>query len=335
MSINVVANKPLLDGIAVIVCTYNGEKRLPKTLAHLAQQIVDPELTWEVIVIDNASTDNTVLIAEQEWATYKSSGAEFTCITEPTPGKINALTRGVLQCKYSFFIICDDDNWLDPTYVQTAYNLLKGDASIGAAGGIATAVNDGQAFPEWFESHQTGYAVGPQGTHRGDVTKREYLFGAGMISRTILFKQAYANFPTILVGRREKKLTAGEDSEYCQRLILMNYRLFYDPALKLQHYMPASRLSYAYKQLLFEGFDESDLILDKYHLITRLKLKVEKSYLNRLRLLIITPFRVLFASSCTKRTNEKNRLRYLLKLPYPKDPILNSIVQFEKEFSKQ
>lgn len=333
MQVNV-ANNSSQDGISIIVCTYNGGQRLPKTLAHLAQQVVEPHLNWEVIIIDNASTDNSAIVAEEEWSKNKATNTGFKCIIESNPGKINALATGVAECRYSFFIICDDDNWLDPQYVQTAYNLLKSNDSIGAAGGLAIAVNDGQEFPDWFETYQAGYAVGQQGSQKGDVTKREYLFGAGMVSRTLLFKQAYANFPTILVGRKENKLTAGEDSEYCQRLILMGYKLFYDPALQLQHYMPPNRLSYAYKELLFAGFEESDLILDKYHLITRLKLKTERSYLNWLRLLIITPFRVIFAASSKKKDIERNRLRYLLRQGYRNDPVLNSIVQFEKEFSK-
>lgn len=334
MPINILENNLLKDGISVIVCTYNGSKRLPKTLAHLAQQVVEPDLNWEVIVIDNASTDNSTVVAEQEWLKFDGAKTEFKCIPEPTPGRVNALAKGVSCCNYSFFITCDDDNWLSPNYVQTAYDLLKSDENIGAAGGLSIAVNDGQEFPEWFETYQAGYAVGTQGNKRGDVTKREYLFGAGLATRTALFKIAYLNFPTILIGRQGSKLAAGEDSEYCQRLILMGYKLFYEPALELRHYIPANRLSYAYKELLFAGFDESDLILDKYHLITRLKLKVEKSYLNRIRLLIITPVRMIIRSSSKKRNNEKDRLRYLLGLNYPKDPVLNSIVKFEREFSK-
>ena len=325
----------LKDGISVIVCTYNGSQRLPKTLAHLAHQLTEKELNWEVIVVDNASLDNAHEISKQEWHKLNTHNIQFKSIIEPNPGKINALHTGVANCSYDLFIICDDDNWLSPHYIQTAYNLLKGDKNIGAAGGFCEAVNDGQEFPEWFENYQTGYAVGSQGKQRGDVTKREYLFGAGMATRTMLFKQAYFNFPTILIGRQENKLTAGEDSEYCQRLVLMGYQLFYDPNLKLQHYMPPSRLSYAYKELLFKGFDESDIVLEKYHLITRLKLKIERSFLNRVRLLIVTPIRMLFSSSSKKRNKEKDRLRYLLQLGYPKDPILDSIVKFEKEVSKK
>jgi glycosyltransferase involved in cell wall biosynthesis len=326
-------NSTLKDGISVIVCTYNGAKRLPKTLDYLANQVVKPNLNWEVIVIDNASSDNSAMVATQEWANHGSKKIDFKCLIEPNPGKINAMATGVLNSKYAFFINCDDDNWFSTNYVQNAYELLKSDESIGAVGGLSIAATDGQELPTWFDTYQCGYAVGPQGEQKGDISKRGYLFGAGMATRTELFNLAYAKLPTMLVGRQENKLTAGDDSEYCQRLILMGYKLVYDPDMYLYHYMPLNRLSDSYRVLLFEGLEESNLILDKYHLITQLKLKVDEHFLEWLRLVIITPFRILFTSSPKKKTKRINTLRYLLKLDYPNDPILQSIVRFEKHFA--
>ncbi|WP_316769726.1 glycosyltransferase [Pedobacter frigiditerrae] len=325
-------NSTLKDGISVIVCTYNGAGRLPKTLDYLANQIFNPNLNWEVIVIDNSSSDSSAIIATQEWDNHNNKKIGFKCMIEPTPGKINAMATGVLQSKYCFFINCDDDNWLSPNYVQNAYDLLKSDESIGAVGGLSIATTDGQELPTWFETYQCGYAVGPQGEQKGDISKRGYLFGAGMATKTELFNLAYAKLPTMLVGRQENKLTAGDDSEYCQRLILMGYKLVYDPDMYLYHYMPLNRLTESYRLLLYEGLAESNFILDKYRLITQLKLKVEKHSLEWLRLVIITPFRILFTTSLKKKTKRINTLRYLLKLDYPNDPILQSIVKFEKNF---
>ena len=46
--------------ISVVICCHNSAAVLPPTLMHLAAQIVDPSVQWEVVVIDNASTDDTV-----------------------------------------------------------------------------------------------------------------------------------------------------------------------------------------------------------------------------------------------------------------------------------
>ena len=47
------------DGISVVVCTHNGKERLEATLQSIFQQKTTNELAWEILVIDNASTDGT------------------------------------------------------------------------------------------------------------------------------------------------------------------------------------------------------------------------------------------------------------------------------------
>jgi len=281
-------------GVTVLICTYNGAERLPKTLAYLSQQLISKDIGWEIILIDNASNDKTSSLAATEWEKYNLPGVGFTVMNEQRPGKINALETGTLLASYEFLIICDDDNWLSSDYIQRTYDILENDPSIGAVGGQSIAVNDSGVFPDWFDAFKTGYAVGKQGTKRGYVTPRGYLFGAGLGTRVKLYQQMYEHFPSLLVGREGEKLTAGEDAEYCQRLVLRGYELFYDPELTFQHYMPQKRLELEYRNALFAGLAESDKILDKYYLISRLKLKINKNPFNKLRLLMISPFRALF-----------------------------------------
>lgn len=314
-------------GITVLVCTYNGALRLPETLAHLSRQQLNSDLDWEIIVMDNASTDQTKEIATKEWSKYNLPEVEFSVISEPRPGKINALETGALQSKYEYLLICDDDNWLSPGYLQTTIDTLDADPHIGATGGQSFAVNDSGIFPPWFEEYQNGYAVGQQGNVRGDVTSRGYIFGAGLGTRTKLYLEMYNNYPSFLIGRQGQKLSAGEDNEYCQRLILRGYKLYYEPKLIFQHYMPQNRLEEAYRKALFAGFDESQQILDKYNLITKLTGKLQKNPLNWLRLLIIAPFRILFSNSKEK---EMNILRYLLNIRSEHDEVLNTIIKFKR-----
>ena len=46
-------------GVSIVICCHNSAKLLPRTLEHLRAQEVDSTIPWEVIVVDNASTDNT------------------------------------------------------------------------------------------------------------------------------------------------------------------------------------------------------------------------------------------------------------------------------------
>ncbi len=57
-------NKVISKGVSVVVCCYNSAPRLPETLMHLFAQIVNPDIKWEIIIINNASTDDTLEVAQ-------------------------------------------------------------------------------------------------------------------------------------------------------------------------------------------------------------------------------------------------------------------------------
>src|SRR6185437_5482655 len=57
-------------GVSVVICTYNGAARLPRTLAHLAAQENTGAIAWEVLVVDNASTDDTAEVARRCWPAH-------------------------------------------------------------------------------------------------------------------------------------------------------------------------------------------------------------------------------------------------------------------------
>ena len=54
-----------MTGVSIIICCYNASKRITPTLRHLQKQSFREPINWEVIIIDNASTDQTADIAKQ------------------------------------------------------------------------------------------------------------------------------------------------------------------------------------------------------------------------------------------------------------------------------
>lgn len=315
-------------GITIIVCTYNGAVRLTSTLKHLAAQQVRADLEWELILVDNASTDNSAEIARRLWDQYNlQQNNSFTIAHESRPGKIFAFQKGISMAKYEYFIICDDDNWLNNDYVQRTFDVLNSNPQIGALGGQAIAATSSSALPEWFEAIQEGYAVGPQARSTGDVTYKGRLWGAGLGSRTQLYLDVYSAFPSLLIDKGDQRILTAEDSEYCQRLVLKGYKLYYDAKLFLQHYIPEARLTLTYKDGLFENFKKSNLILENYLLAIKYGLKGNLSLFNRIRLRFITPIRYLFSSSPQKKSRQRIILCYLFPFIKP-DPVTAQIKAF-------
>jgi hypothetical protein len=71
-------------------------------------------------------------------------------------------------------------------------------------------------------------------------------------------------FRYLLVGRQGSALSSGEDTELCCALILSGWKLWYEPRLRLQHCIPASRLQWSYLRRLRRGFGAASVGLDAY-----------------------------------------------------------------------
>src|SRR5690606_30349950 len=251
-------------GVSVIICCYNSAKRLPETLRHLALQKVPSDIPWEVIVVNNASTDDTVHVAEQEWSQYNLS-IPFRIVDQPKPGLSNARDKGFEVAAYEYCLFCDDDNWLQSDYVRIAFETMESDPMIGAAGGQGEPVFEG-GKPGWFKDGVWGYAIGEQMPESGYVDlNRGYLYGAGLIVNKKKWENLKLPFETMLCGDRTgMKLQSGGDTELCFIMIVNGYMLFYNEDLKFKHFIEKERLDISYYKKLCQGFGQANAILSPY-----------------------------------------------------------------------
>lgn len=253
-----------MNGVSIVICCHNSSERLPATLHHVIEQKVDFSIPWEIIVVDNASTDNTVEVAKSILA--KSQIVPFRVVHEPQLGLSYARDRGLECATYEFVSLVDDDNWVNPNWVQTMFTVMTEHLEVAACGGQIDAVFD-EPPPTWFSKFQGSYAVGKQAEASGDVTwTRGYLWGAGLIIRKEAWNQLRQNgYRALLTDRKGKSLTAGGDSELCFAFRLAGWRLWYDERLKLKHFMPSTRLQWSYLRSLQRGFGASTIGHDPYH----------------------------------------------------------------------
>lgn len=251
-------------GVSVIICCYNSAQRIKDTLHHLFSQVVNG-LQWEIVLVDNASTDNTVETAEKYWKSLNSV-IPLRIESEPHPGLSYARATGIQASRYQIIILCDDDNWLTPNYIQTAYELLLKNQTIGALGGHGTIRPEG-VLPSWFESYAGYYACIPQGTGVEDVSDtRGYLYGAGLVLR----KEAWTaveklGMKSILTDRKGSKLSSGGDVELCYQMRLLGWKLYYSESMMFYHFMPKGRLTESYLIRLIGNINYSGVFLRPYN----------------------------------------------------------------------
>jgi glycosyltransferase involved in cell wall biosynthesis len=251
-----------VEGISVIICSHNGALRLPTTLAHL---VVQQPLTtpWEVVLVDNASTDNSAEVARACW---RDGPAPLRVVEEPRLGVRFARELGLATANYGFVGFVDDDNWVANDWVRTAYSIMSSNTRLGALGSIRTPVCEvSQSIPAWFENVHSAYAILTDGEFEQMEEPPPYLPTAGLCVRKAAWETLVRNgFRQQLVGRQGKSLSAGEDTELTMSLRLTGWELRIDPRLRLQHFMPGNRLRWRYARRLLRSHSASHVLLDAY-----------------------------------------------------------------------
>jgi glycosyltransferase involved in cell wall biosynthesis len=249
-----------MEGVSVVICCHNGASRLPVTLAHLKAQRAD-RVPWEVILIDNASTDDTVSLTKSFWG---EQNVPLRIVSEPRLGTRYARERGFTEALYSIVGFVDDDNWVSPDWVLTAYQIMSADRQLGAVNGITVPVSE-KTLPPWFPRYHGLYAVLTEQEFARMTEPLRQLPTAGLCVRKAAWEQLVnSGFRSLVAGRVGKDLSGGEDTELTVALRFSGWKLDVNQRLRLSHFMPARRLEWNYLRKLARGNDASTVLLDGY-----------------------------------------------------------------------
>jgi glycosyltransferase involved in cell wall biosynthesis len=255
-----------ISSISIIICCYNAASRITPVLHALQKQKMKNLLPWEVVVVDNTSTDNTAIIARQTWDLNPVT--EFRVVTENRPGLMNARQAGLKAAKFNIVSFIDDDNWVEERWIEKVHEVFSSDQSIGACGGRSIPVFE-KNCPDWFHFYENNFAVGRQMERSGYIDEETgFLWGAGLSFRKSLWEELQIRgFVNLTIGRQGKNITAGEDSELCYAFRLLGYRLYYRDDLFLKHYMPEGRMQFSYLERMTIGFGKANARLNAYRIL--------------------------------------------------------------------
>ncbi|MDQ1355489.1 MAG: hypothetical protein QG657_5799 [Acidobacteriota bacterium] len=253
----------LKPGVSVVVCCYNSAEVIAPTIKALARQEVPPGIGCEVILVDNNCTDNTVGVAEDTWK-KENSPYPLRVVKETEPGLIYARKIGAFCASYEILLFVDDDNILEPDWVEQLVDMYSRWPEVGAIGGYNEPLCQGEK-PAWFDELSSMYACTPKRENPSESGVKRTLFGAGLSMRTVVLRSIFASsLPLYLVGMKKDIASRGEDSEICLRAGLMGWVLRYETSLKLKHYILKRRLNWDYVLQCRRGGGNADIILFIY-----------------------------------------------------------------------
>ncbi len=120
---------------SIIICTYNRAADLRQTLAAINQVCVPGQISAELLVIDNGSTDATAEVV----AASHSPNVPLRYVLEPRRGKGYAYNRGMMEAEGEVFLFTDDDVRPPSDWIEGMCGpILRGETDA-VAGGVRIA----------------------------------------------------------------------------------------------------------------------------------------------------------------------------------------------------
>lgn len=235
--------------LSVIICTHNPEKSILEwTFKSLREQTLE-FWKWELILVDNNS-DNGVI---KDGFDYQAGTPPLRVVREEKQGLTHARIRGFAEARAAIYVLVDDDNYLQPDYLEKALEIMHDEPTIGAFGGISIARYEKTPHP-LLQQAARHLAVRNHGDQSITSDRDEWgewePIGAGMVIRREVAEKFVSVYQqqqrTAQLGRCGGQLRGGEDSLLARCAYRMGFQCSYQPALSLQHHIPARRVGFRY-----------------------------------------------------------------------------------------
>lgn len=240
--------------ITVAICTYNGAEEVAMVLDHLREQEDVEDVQWEVLVVDNNSTDATEAIVreqQQEWM----CDAELRYRFEGTQGKSHAMQTAVEEAHGTCVAFMDDDNLPAPDWVAAAHKFAETHSGAGAFGGQIHGRFEEEPPPS-FGLVKPLFALNERANEICYSASNSLQFaapGAGLVVRREAWRESVPETGLELKGPAgDSRGTLGEEFELQWRLYQNGWEIWHNPEMHLDHYIPAERFQEIYLRDFFE-----------------------------------------------------------------------------------
>lgn len=266
LKLNQIILKNKIVKISAIICTYNRERYLKQCLEACTTQTL-PKDQFEIVVINNNSTDNTEHVCKE--FTQKYPEYTFSYFVETEQGLSPARNRGVKESKAEYITFLDDDAFIANDFLEITVNFLDNNRNVAAVGGKILLHYEG-SIPKWGNKYLNsllGYF------NLGDVSKpfpkKYYPRGSNMSFRKELFDK-YGFFNTNL-GRKGGNLVGSEEKELFERFSKQNIGIHYIHNAIVYHCVPESRTTkdFIKKQAIGTGIGERSR-MNNYSVVQKL-----------------------------------------------------------------
>jgi glucosyl-dolichyl phosphate glucuronosyltransferase len=247
-----------LPFVSVVVCTRNRAEILAQSSVALLAVDYPPD-RWEVIIVDNRSTDDTLAVA-QEIARRRPDLVQV--VEERELGLSATRNAGIRRARGEIIAFADDDSFPEPAWLRTLVAALLAEDAL-VVGGAVEPWFQGER-PAWFTDRYLVYVTDwDKGPEVQELKYNDYPRGANMAFRREVFER-FGLFSTHL-GYKGDRLVSCDEIEICLRVERGGGRILYIPGARVRHITAAERITPGWLARRFEGQAHSEAILDWRH----------------------------------------------------------------------
>lgn len=225
--------------VSVVLPTFRRPLLLRAALESIARSKGCSRDDVEVIIVDNNSRDTTPDVVAE---IAQSFPFPLRYILESIQGVSVARNRGAAEARGDLIVFMDEDQQIDPGYlvrVPQSFAETQADCFGGWLGYVGV-----ETFPAWLCTVVGRVGQRDFGPRVRALGAQERLAGGNMIFTRVVFER-YGGFRTD-VGPNGKNTTYGEDIDIQDRIQAAGGQLFYDPALRQNHYLEPARMKRGY-----------------------------------------------------------------------------------------
>lgn len=227
--------------LTVAICTWNRAKLLDQTLTRFRELTIPKGLRWEVIVVDNNCTDNTMSVIGQHQARLPLRG-----VAEPQQGHSHARNCAVREAKGSYLLWTDDDVLVDTDWIVNHLDAVERFPDAKFFGGPVRPWYEATP-PNWVLRHYNRvkhcWAIVDLGSDTRPLCAEEYPCGANVGFRLEVMRR-YSFDPTL--GRIGAQLSSEDETRVIEAIRRDGGEGVWVGNAGVDHFLPASRLTPRY-----------------------------------------------------------------------------------------
>ena len=228
---------------SIIICTYNRADELRETIRSIARLTLVRD--WELVVVDNHSTDHTRAVVEAEKGSFP---APLRYLFEPEQGRYAALNTGIRAATGKIIATTDDDARVEPDWLWSGAAALE---ALGCdyVGGKVLPIWKGER-PAWLPhrpgKHWAALALQDHGDKRIEFGVNGIPWPLGI--NTATRREAFARTGLFdnRLGRKAGTLRNQAQREWHLRARAAGLRGFYVPEMVVHHVVESERLKKQY-----------------------------------------------------------------------------------------